>query len=57
MDPDAALAELLAFTSSILDQPDTVVSLDLTRITELIHALDGWLMTGGYLPIRWGARD
>ena len=54
MDPDAALAELLELTNEHLDPgdepPDPV---DVARIAELVHALDGWLFAGGFLPRRW----
>lgn len=60
MDPDAALDELLALTDAPLDLAEFTVwpLLDLTeiaRVAELVHALDGWLLVGGFLPRRWAA--
>lgn len=50
MDPDATLDELLALTGD----PDAQIASPVTaRIAELVHSLDGWLMTGGFLPRRW----
>jgi hypothetical protein len=58
MDPDAALDELLALTEPELNQPEThdrsAVDADQSRrIAELVHALDSWLIVGGFLPLRW----
>jgi hypothetical protein len=62
MDPDAALDELLDLTGPILDISDTdpvPEPATVSRIAELVDALDGWLLTGGLLPRRWagGARS
>ena len=55
MDPDTTLDELLELTDPLLD-PNHAVPLcptDAARIAELVHELDQWLMTGGFLPRRW----
>ena len=57
MDPDAVLDELLNLTGPLLDPSETgPESMTVSRIAELIDALDGWLLTGGYLPRRWAGR-
>jgi hypothetical protein len=56
MDPDAALDELLDLTEPLLDinHPGSVPEpATLSRIAELVDALDGWLLLGGHLPRRW----
>lgn len=60
MDPDAALDELLALTDALLDLAEFTVwpllePTEIARVAELVHALDGWLMIGGFLPRRWAA--
>lgn len=59
MDPEATLDELLELTTPLLNQGSpaegTLHRLNAARIAELVHALDGWLMIGGYLPRRWAA--
>ncbi len=60
MDPDAALEELLALTGPLLNLGDTEPGLTpptVSRIAELVDALDGWLLAGGYLPRRWAGRS
>jgi hypothetical protein len=60
MDPDAALEELLHLTGPLLDLGDTEpapASVTASRIAELVDALDGWLLAGGYLPRRWAGRS
>jgi hypothetical protein len=59
MDPDAALEELLGLTGPLLNLGDTEPGLmpaTAGRIAELVDALDGWLLAGGYLPRRWAGR-
>jgi hypothetical protein len=58
MDPDAALDELLALvdrmtTLADMHLPPRVIAHDMNRMIELVEALDGWLVAGGYLPSRW----
>ena len=56
MDPDTSLEELLDLIGPLLDLGDTEpapASATVSRIAELVDALDGWLLTGGYLPRRW----
>lgn len=64
MDPNATLDELLALTRSLLNTPDAdgvaesrLDPADAIRAAELVEALDGWLMMGGYLPRRWQPAD
>jgi hypothetical protein len=59
MDPDAALDELLGLIGPLLDTSDSDPAprpVTVSRIAELIDALDGWLLTGGYPPRRWAGR-
>ena len=59
MDPDAALDELLDLTGPLLDIDHTGPAPEpatLSRIAELVDALDGWLLIGGHLPRRWAGR-
>lgn len=60
MDPDAALEELLALTDAPLDRAEftgwpLLDPTEIARVAELVRALDGWLMAGGFLPRRWAA--
>ena len=60
MDPDAALEELLDLTRPLLNLGDTEpgpTPATVSRIVELVDALDGWLLAGGYLPRRWAGRS
>lgn len=57
MNPDAALTELLELTSTHLDPGDAPPDpVDVARIVELVRALDGWLLAGGFVPRRWASR-
>lgn len=57
MDPDSTLDELLDLTGPLLDPGDADPEpATASRIAELVDALDGWLLTGGYLPRRWAGR-
>lgn len=60
MDPNACLTELLALSRQIQDVADSGEPMDgacaiqdLSRVTELVQALDGWIGQGGFLPVRW----
>lgn len=49
MDPNACLEEILSLCAG--DDPDAL------RLIELMEALDGWIIKGGFLPDRWVAHD
>lgn len=60
MDPNATLKELreLAVEQHRLeDSTDPKVTVRMAtiagRMAELVEALDGWLVAGGYLPTAW----
>ena len=57
MDPDPTLDELLDLIGPLLDpghaDPEPA---PVSRIAELVDALDGWLLTGGFPPRRWAGR-
>jgi hypothetical protein len=59
VDPDTALDELLALAARLDATEDiTCATIDpagVARLAELVQALDGWIMAGGYLPSRWAA--
>jgi len=58
MDPDAALAELLDLVDGLIPGSEHAVQLPapiVLRLAELVDELDGWLVTGGFLPRRWSA--
>ena len=58
MDPDAALDELLTLVDQVIRLSDHAVpslEADVRRIAELVDALDGWLVVGGFVPRRWAA--
>ena len=60
MDPEAALNELLDLIAPLLDPSDTSPAPEpatISRIAELVDALDGWLLIGGHLPRRWAGRE
>ncbi len=52
MDPDANLEEQLRITKRVLDA-DGCDADDIIRLAELVDALDGWIVKGGFLPKRW----
>jgi len=67
MDPEANLAEQLSLAAEIIEiidersddngvlsdeDKDEVVD-NAERLAELVQALDGWLLRGGFLPKRW----
>ena len=56
MDPDETLAELRRLDTDIYGvyyEHGTVHVDDAVRMAELIHALDQWISSGGYLPAAW----
>ena len=56
MDPEAALEELLTLVDQVIRLSDHAVpprAADVRRIAELVDALDGWLVVGGFVPRRW----
>ena len=58
MDPDECLRELLALAAELVelevnfDEVDEcdVYATKVTRMSELVEALDGWIIKGGFLP-------
>lgn len=62
MDPDANLAEQLRLARRIQaewDQSDTPPEFDPTdvaRLADLVLALHGWIIRGGFLPLLWRKR-
>jgi len=58
MDPTACLGEMLELSAELVEED---VDLDdlvegrqkATRLAELVQALDGWMMTGGFMPQQW----
>ena len=57
MDPDANLKEQLELAKAILDggQPGAT-RYNAERLAELVEALDGWMVKGGFEPRRWRKR-
>lgn len=56
MDPHVVLAAQLRLAARILERADAgepVDPNDAERLAELVQALDGWLVKGGFLPPRW----
>lgn len=56
MDPNSNLAEQLRIARDILHAFDRELPWDdaeVTRLAELVEALDGWLSKGGFLPEAW----
>jgi hypothetical protein len=59
VDPDANLDEQLDLTRAILSEDETAAARwgskeeQAHRLAELIHALDGWIRGGGFLPKAW----
>jgi hypothetical protein len=52
MDPDANLKEQLRLAERLLSE-ETPDNDDVTRLAELVVALDDWLAGGGFLPKGW----
>lgn len=52
MDPNANLAELRRLTRRALYDNDLTPA-EVTRLAELVEALDEWLAKGGSLPDAW----
>ena len=58
MDPNATLKEMVELAESIQqDYGDTdgngVDQDDANRLAELVEALNGWILKGGFLPKAW----
>lgn len=56
MDPDVALNELRAITAIIRMTPAEHRQLTAEQITDLgerFDALDGWMTSGGFMPVAW----
>lgn len=51
MDPDANLAEQIEIVK--LAQHGAATLADFERLTDLVEALDQWIVGGGFLPERW----
>lgn len=51
MDPTANLAEQRRIVAAVLS--GTSHHDDLTRLAELVEALDEWITRGGFLPTQW----
>lgn len=52
MDPDATLDELRSLASRVRAE-HRLSQTDVERAGELFDALDGWLVTGGFIPVAW----
>ncbi len=55
MDPEANLKEQRELTAYLLasDADDDIIAEKGRRLAELVDALDGWIVQGGFLPRRW----
>jgi hypothetical protein len=54
MDPNATLEELLALVEQHFETDgEPLDEHDVARMAELVSALDGWIVNGGFLPQRW----
>lgn len=56
MDPDVNLKQQLELAEKVLEQWDLnghVDSQDAAELAAVVKALDTWLFTGGYFPVRW----
>ncbi len=57
MDPDTNLEEQLSLTKWIEEHQDNMSDKDLRtetyRLAELVVALHGWIIQGGFLPKAW----
>lgn len=52
MDPNATLAGIRAILES--EETDLRMRIELwTDLAELVHDLDNWLSSGGFLPTEW----
>ena len=59
MDPNANLAEQLDSAKAILaaEDLDSDALTDITRLSELVIALDDWIKKGGFLPTDWNFKS
>lgn len=56
MDPNANLGEQIRLAARIItafDEGRHIADGDAARLAELVHALDQWIRTGGFVPVRW----
>lgn len=58
MDPDQALTDLRALCQAAIRQADGLAqpgdpSPDAAEVAEAALALDGWLSSGGFIPVAW----
>jgi len=53
MDPDANLKEQIELAEAFREQGEFVPVNDVTRLAELVVAMDNWLRNGGCLPTAW----
>lgn len=56
MDPNATLKDMRELANLIVtgEASDPVAAMD--ELAELVLALDGWIVQGGFLPSRWAVR-
>jgi hypothetical protein len=52
MDPDSNLREMLELARAGVEAA-VIDAVDADRLCELVLALDGWIVKGGFLPKRW----
>lgn len=63
MDPDANLKEQISLSSEILNAisqgeiKESPIELSAERLSELVKALNEWLVNGGFLPTSWQHRN
>jgi len=53
MDPNANLEETRELIRKCFDAPEGLTGREVDRLCELVEALDGWLVSGGFLPEKW----
>jgi len=55
MDPDACLDQMLEIANELVDlkEEDKLDDCAVTRLAELVLAMDGWLSKQGFLPRKW----
>jgi hypothetical protein len=60
MDPNANLDEQLGLARDLteaIENGDELEEDDVERLCDLVHALDGWITGGGFLPTRWKRKE
>lgn len=53
MDPNETLKQIRSLIESLADTDVGGFYPDVADLIDLIDALDGWLLKGGFLPIEW----